>query len=139
MMTKKLSPCISILKCGVLALLFCSVSAFAVEKAEDLTDIASNLTDSFSALGSMMMAVAYLAGIGFTIAAIFKFKQHKDNPTQIPVGTPLAMMAIGIVLIFMPMLIKPAGTTIFGTDSTAGGFKGGGISGLPGYVADKTS
>ena len=34
--------------------------------------------------------------------AIFKFKQHKDNPTQVPVGTPVAMLAISAALVFLP-------------------------------------
>lgn len=99
-----------------------------------LAKIASNVTGSFEALGKLMIAVAYLAGIGFTLGALFKFKQHKDNPTQIPLGTPLAMLVIGIVLIFLPLIIKPAGETIFGTEKagTAGGFLGGGSSELPG-------
>lgn len=104
---------------------------------ETLGDIASHVTKSFEDIGKLMIATAYLAGIGFTISAIFKFKQHKDNPTQIPIGTPVALLAVGAVLIFLPLLFKPAGKTIFGgaSDSftgSASGFEGGGISVLPG-------
>lgn len=115
---------------GGLAIGLYTATACAKE-AKDLQEIATNVTQSFGALGQMMIAIAYLAGIGFTIASIFKFKQHKDNPTQIPIGTPLAMLVIGIVLIFMPMVIKPAGQTIFGDTKSAGGFKGGGALKLP--------
>src|SRR3989338_5208535 len=66
------------------------------------------VTTSFPYIGQLMFATAYLAGIGFTIAAIFKFKQHKDNPTQIPMSTPIALLVIGIVLIFLPNFLKPA-------------------------------
>ncbi len=140
-MMKQLKSHSLVLKWSSVALLFCSATAFAAAAGSDapknvttIQDIAGNITGSFDALGQLMIAVAYLAGIGFTIASIFKFKQHKDNPTQIPIGTPLAMLVIGIVLIFMPMIIKPAGTTIFGakaSQSGAGGFKGGGVSALP--------
>lgn len=92
--------------------------------------IATNITGSFKALGQLVLAIAFLAGIGFVMAAIFKFKQHKDNPTQIPLGTPVAMLVIGIVLMFLPNLIAPAGTTIFGSSATTGGFKGNISSGL---------
>lgn len=92
--------------------------------------IATNITGSFKALGQLVLAIAFLAGIGFVMAAIFKFKQHKDNPTQIPLGTPVAMLVIGIVLMFLPNLIAPAGTTIFGGSATTGGFKGNISSGL---------
>ena len=55
-----------------------------------------------------MLGVA-LAGLGFGIAAIFKFKQHKDNPTQVPIGTPFALLAISVLLVFFPAIYKPAG------------------------------
>lgn len=96
--------------------------------------LAKNITGSFQNLGKLMAATSYLAGFGFAIAGVFKFKQHKDNPTQIPMGTPIALLAVGIILIFLPGIIKPAGTTIFGGDPTksAGGFLGGGAADMPG-------
>jgi intracellular multiplication protein IcmD len=95
-------------------------------------EIASNVTESFQGIGTLMIAISYLAGIGFVLASIFKFKQHKDNPTQIPLGTPLALLVLGIILIFLPMIFAPAGKTIFGEGATTGGFKGAGVSTIPG-------
>jgi intracellular multiplication protein IcmD len=92
--------------------------------AQGIGTLATNITGSFRALGMLILAIAFLAGIGFVMAAIFKFKQHKDNPTQIPLGTPVAMLVIGIVLIFLPNLILPAGTTIFGGSAQTGGWTG---------------
>lgn len=94
--------------------------------------VATKITESFSGIGKLMIAVAYLAGIGFVLASIFKFKQHKDNPTQIPLGTPLALLVIGIVLIFLPMIFEPAGTSIFGAGAQHGGFGGEGLTKIPG-------
>ena len=109
--------------------------AFAQDTAGSGTigGIASQITESFQSIGKLMIAVAYLAGFGFVIAAIFKFKQHKDNPTQIPMGTPIAMLVIGIALIFLPSFIEPAQKTLFGeSGGTAGGFKGSGALKIPG-------
>lgn len=98
--------------------------------------IAENVTKSFQSLGKLMAATSYLAGFGFAISGVFKFKQHKDNPTQIPIGTPIALLAVGVVLIFLPGIIRPAGYTIFGStaelNETAGGFLGGGATHMPG-------
>lgn len=100
----------------------------------DIGSIATTVTKSFESIGKLMAATAYLTGFGLTIAAIFKFKQHKDNPTQIPMGTPIALLVVGVTLIFLPSLIGPAGQTIFGSGSVkAGGFSGAGVSGgIPG-------
>jgi intracellular multiplication protein IcmD len=94
--------------------------------------IASNITGSFESIGRLILAVAFLGGIGFIMAAIFKFKQHKDNPNQVTLGTPIAMLVIGAFLVFMPSIIGPAGSTIYGASPTAGGFTGGGVSIIPG-------
>lgn len=115
----------SVFKTALLVLISASSLYAAQAFAEDnLGNLARGVTGSFSGIGSLMIATSYLAGIGFAIAAIFKFKQHRDNPTQIPIGTPIALLIIGIILIFFPGIIKPAGTTIFGSSSTAGGFSG---------------
>ena len=97
--------------------------------------VAQNISGSFQFIGQLLIGVAYLAGIGFGIASIFKFKQHKDNPTQIPVGTPIALLVIAVALVFLPLLFKPAGETLFGkteAEKLKDGFTGGGASLMPG-------
>ena len=118
------------------AICFFVGTVFADEVTYDIADLASNITDSFENIGKLMVATSYLAGFGFVIAAIFKFKQHKDNPTQIPMGTPIAMLVIGVALIFFPSFISPAQKTIFKEEGKAGGFKGKGVEIIPG--ADET-
>jgi intracellular multiplication protein IcmD len=88
-------------------------------------DLATNIVGSFTSIGSLLIATAYIAGFILIIASIFKFKQHKDNPTQIPMGTPVALLIIGAVLVFLPSIIGPAGVTIFGQGkATYGGATG---------------
>lgn len=86
--------------------------------SEDIGGVAKRITGVVGTLATMMIAISYIAGIGFVIASLFKFKQHKDNPTQIPLGTPLALMVIGIILVFLPLLFGPIGRTIFGQQAT---------------------
>ena len=119
-------------KAGALLLLsFISASA-VYASAATIGSLAYNVTGSFAQIGSLMMGVAYVAGLGFGISAIFKFKQHKDNPTQIPIGTPFALLAVSVVLMFLPSIYAPAGATVFGGSSTGGGFTGAGATALPG-------
>ncbi len=115
-------------KCFFLLLpLFYSGLCFA-EKGDDLGKIATKLTGSFEGLSKLITAGAYMAGIGFTMASMLKFKAHKDNPTQIPIGTPIALLFIGAALIFLPNIFGIAGNTIFGDTSGAGGIHG--VTGL---------
>ena len=43
------------------------------------------------------------------VLAVFNFKQHKDNPTQTPVGMPIALVAVAAALLFLPSIIGVAG------------------------------
>ena len=102
----------------ILGLSICSTHAFAGDKATNIGDLADNVTNQLNQIRILMIAVAYISGIGFTISAIFKFKQHKDNPTQVPVGTAFAILAVGTLLMFLPGIFEPAARSIFGTVPT---------------------
>ena len=77
-------------------------------------EIASSITGSFANLSKLITAGSYLAGLAFSIGAIMKFKQHKDNPTQIPIGTPIALVFIAAALLFLPSILSVLGSTMFG-------------------------
>ncbi len=51
-------------------------------------------------LAKLITASSYVAGFGFAAAGILKFKAHKDNPTQVPLGAPVALVFFGAALIF---------------------------------------
>ncbi len=103
-----------------------SPSAFA-QSGLTIGGVASLITGSFVQLAKLITASSYLAGLGFAIGAILKFKQHKDNPTQIPVGTPIALLFISSALLFLPSILQITGNTLFGA-------QGGTIAGPSGIV-----
>lgn len=107
---------------GLSGLFFYGANAFA--QAQDVGGIAANITNTFGKLAQLVTAVAYVAGMGFGMAAILKFKAHKDNPTQIPIGTPIALLFVAAALLFLPSLFGVAGQTIFGSSKTAGSVSG---------------
>ncbi|AWN73104.1 hypothetical protein LEAN103870_04855 [Legionella anisa] len=91
------------------------VSDSAAAGVVSLGEMAESITGSFTSLAKLITAGAYLAGLGFSIGAIMKFKQHKDNPTQIPIGTPIALVFISAALLFLPSILGVTGTTMFGS------------------------
>lgn len=82
---------------------------------ETTGSIATNITGTFSNLTKLVTAGSYLAGLGFAVGAIMKFKQHKDNPTQVPVGTPIALVFIAAALLFLPSILEVARNTVPGS------------------------
>ena len=85
-------------------------------------DVASNILTSFTTLGKLITATAYLAGLGFAVGAIIKFNAHKDQPAQIPIGQPIGLLMVAAALLFLPTILGVTGKTMFGTGgySTAG-------------------
>ena len=122
-------PCMFTLGAVSLALMAPEILA---ADAKGVGGLASNITSNFENIGKLLVSMAYVAGIGFGIAAIFKFKQHKDNPTQITIGTPFALLGVSVMLVFLPGLYKPLGQTVYGD-------KGGEVGGFTGDGADKIS
>lgn len=122
------------LKFAACSIALAATTAFAVNdpsnaattSATTIAQMAQNVTGQMSAITQLMIGVAYLSGIGFGIAAIFKFKAHKDNPTQVPIGTPFALLTVSILLVFLPGIFKPAAKSIFGKTSV----------GMPGMTTD---
>ncbi len=80
--------------------------------ADTIGTVAASVTSSLDGVAKLVTASSYVAGLGFSAASILKFKQHKDNPTQIPVGTPAALAAVAAGLLFVPSLSSGTGTKI---------------------------
>lgn len=107
--------------------------AMAELKEDTLTlgGVANEIIQSFSNVAKFITASFYLLGTGFIGSAIFKFRAHKDNPTQIPVGTPIALTFIGAAFLYTPSLFGTAGMTMFGSDADAAGVSGTSTFGQP--------
>jgi intracellular multiplication protein IcmD len=107
-----------------LGLVVVAQSAFAegvsTAAVTTVTGLSSKLSGTFAGVVQLVTATSYVAGIGFSLGAIMKFKQHKDNPTQIPIGTPISMVFIAAALLFFPTILTMSGMSIFGTKTTAG-------------------
>ena len=106
------------------------IMASAANAAQDITlgTVAKNVTDTFSNMGLMLTGLSYVAGLAFAIAAILKFKQHKDNPQQVPVGMPLGLLAVAAGFLFLPTLMGVTGQTLFGSSKTTAGPSGSTIT-----------
>lgn len=95
--------------------------AFAADAPPSgLAGIASNLASSFAPIARLITGGSFLAGLGFAFAAILKFKAHRDNPTQIPVGTPIALILVAGSLLYLPFLFGSVGKTLFGSATSYG-------------------
>lgn len=94
--------------------------------------VAARATTNLSDIARLITAASYVAGMAFAVGAVVKFKAHKDNPTQIPIGTPIALLFVGAALIFIPSVFKASGSTLFGGSGAVAG-----VSGITSFGAKK--
>lgn len=120
---------------GLLALAGVTVGTAALAAASGVTGIGSvaqNVTTNLANVAKLITAGSYVVGMAFAVGAIVKFKAHKDNPTQIPIGIPIALLFVAAALIFLPTIFKVSGSTLFGQSGTVAG-----VSGITSFGATK--
>lgn len=101
-------------------------AAFAVTSG--IGAVASTVTGGLANVAKLITAAAYVAGFGFAVGGIVKFKAHKDNPTQVPISQPIVLVFVGAALIFAPSVFQTVGYTLFssgGQTATVAGTTGG--------------
>lgn len=94
----------------------------STDDAYGLKLVLVNLYCSFDPISIMLGGAGYLGGIAFGAAAALKFKQHRDNPTQVSIGFPLVYLTIAVGLVYMPSLLSEGRNTLFsdtGEESSA--------------------
>ncbi|MCD6047156.1 MAG: icmD [Gammaproteobacteria bacterium] len=106
---------------GFILVSFVGISYAQETSATDISSLVNNIQlDVVKPIFNVIISIAYLAGAGFVVAAIFKFKAHKDNPTQVTVGTPIMLLFVGIGLLFLPAIVTSVMNSIGFTSSGAG-------------------
>ena len=90
--------------------------AHAVRPLGSTGGVSTNLTN-IGSLAQLITSASYVGGFGFAIAAILKYKQHKDNPTQLSTATVLLFVAAA--LIFIPAIFRSTGGTLFESYASA--------------------
>jgi intracellular multiplication protein IcmD len=115
-----------------LSLVCCAIGTAALAASGAATGgvggVAAHVRGNLSDIAKLITAGSYVAGMGFAVAAIVKFKAHKEQPTQIPVGTPIVLLFVAAALLFAPSVFKTSGETLFKSGQT------GGISGTVNFT-----
>lgn len=86
---------------------------FVCHSTDGIGLIACHMSEFIMSILPLIQSLSLVLGLGFFIGSIFKFKQHKDNPSQVPVGTPLAYAMVAIALIYSSNIVEIIGTSLF--------------------------
>jgi intracellular multiplication protein IcmD len=98
--------------------------ALAASSGVGIGATAAAVTSNLANVAKLITAASYVAGMAFAVGAIVKFKGHKDNPAQVPLGGPIVMLFVGAALIFIPSVYKVSGSTLFGGSGAVAGVSG---------------
>jgi intracellular multiplication protein IcmD len=99
---------------------FFYTTAYAAASA-GLAGVANTVTDQLGAMAQLMVYVSYVAGVGFAMAGLLKFKAHKDAPQQVKLSDAVVLIIVAAALLFLPSVMSAAGGSIFGASATGGG------------------
>lgn len=102
---------------------FCIGTTVAYAAGSGIGEVAATAKSNLSDLAQLITAGSYVAGMGFGVASITKFKAHKDNPQQIHISQPIAYLFLSAALLFIPSVFKSTGATLF-TGGTQAGISG---------------
>lgn len=106
--------------------LFCicyGIEGFA-DPVSGIGTVAKNIQNQLGGVARLVTAGAYLSGMAFAVAAIVKFKAHKDNPTQVPISQGVVLLFVAAALMWAPSVFKAAGITAFGSTTGVGSLSG---------------
>lgn len=83
--------------------------------------IAINIVGQLRDVALLLIIIAYVSGVCFSLAGVIQFKVHKDNPQQTPLTKPIVYLIVGACLLYLPSLIGASGATIFGDNTQSAG------------------
>ena len=88
-----------------------------VAQANNISNIAENITNSISELPTLLSALSYMFGLLLAVLGVMKIKDHVENPTQTPLKDGAIRLAAGGGLFALPIIYDAMFTTI-GTGTT---------------------
>ena len=100
----------------LLVLAFLCPHVVLADDKSGLSGLEGNIKAAGTSILGILKICATIAGVGFILTSLFKFDQHKKNPTQIPMGQPLTLLVIGACLLVLPYIVNTLQSTIGGDD-----------------------
>lgn len=98
--------------CCLGALLF-SLQLMPVFGAATVEQFVRTVRTTFTLVKDLMIIVAFVCGMVFSFIGLLKFKAHKEAPGQIPLSTPIVLIAVSAGLLFLPTFFELIGSALF--------------------------
>tara|TARA_R110002110_G_scaffold400317_1_gene616632 strand:+ start:52153 stop:52686 length:534 start_codon:yes stop_codon:yes gene_type:complete len=105
-------------------LLLFPVSVFA---DPSIGSISEDLMGPTAILTKMVLVACYMVGVGLIIFSLAQYKQHRQNPKLVPLGTPIILFILGVVALLIPYVSVSTGETGSAAEQVKKGPKSGAL------------
>ncbi len=93
----------------------------------DLAEMAEGLYVPLKFVTVMFRYACYATGFALCMGAIAQYRLHRQNPKLTPLLTPVILLFLGVVLIFLPYFSTMFGNSWSAEDQDARGLVGGAV------------
>ena len=88
----------------IIIFLFCiSMNAYATNSLGELSD---RMMTPVSVLTSGLCNISLVIGISLLFGALIQYRNHKNNPGQVPFSRPIFLLIFGLILTGLPLIAK---------------------------------
>ena len=102
------------LKITLVAAIVLMASGQTAFAQQTVGNIIINANDAWSGMTNIFSAIAWIVGAALGCIAIFKFKDHVDNPQQTPLSAGVKRMLAGGMLLSLPFSLQAMRGSLFG-------------------------
>ncbi len=67
-------------------------------------DVANNLMGPTSIVTKVVEIGCYVIGLAFVMMSIAQYKIHRQSPKLVPLATPITLLVLGVIALFIPYL-----------------------------------
>ena len=79
-----------------------AIPSLSFAAADDIATIVGNLMDPMQGLAHMLNLASVICGAGFLMASALQYKNHRDNPQEVPLSRPITYLLLGLALVILP-------------------------------------
>ncbi len=74
--------------------------------APSVADISDNLLGTTRGLHDFIQGVSLVAGVGLLLGSFIQYRDHKRNPNQVRLSTPVVFFILGLTLVALPYISR---------------------------------
>ncbi len=95
----------------------------ALAKTGSLGDSADSLLNMTAMVTKLMHIACYIIGVALILGSVAQYKNHRQNPKLVPLGTPITLLILGVIAVLIPYGSKMFGESYSAEDKAKVGQK----------------